>query len=109
MPICGVLFDLDGALVDSVQLHFLCWTYILDFNGLSIKKNNFYRLEEDNIYGLMSTLMNPKHDKLLRILIKKKDDIFSEIIKFNVFSGIQETLTFLKNSNQAAFNAKHFL
>jgi hypothetical protein len=57
----------------------------------------------------MSTLVNTKHDKLLRILIKKKDDIFSEIFKFNVFSGVQETLTFLKNVNQAALNAKHFL
>ena len=57
----------------------------------------------------MSTLVNTKHDKLLRVLIKKKDDIFSEIFKFNVFSGIQETLTFLKNVNLAALNAKHFL
>ena len=37
----GVLLDLDGTLIDSMSLHYRCWSEILDRFGVSIDVDHF--------------------------------------------------------------------
>ena len=86
----AVLFDLDGTLIDSMDLHYLCWCEVLAKHGKLIEKTDFLRLEGANIYELLSGLINCQDFSILKELIKIKDELFADRFGFNLYPGVQE-------------------
>lgn len=41
MSLNAVLFDMDGTLVDSESMHFVCWSQLLKPYGVSYLENDF--------------------------------------------------------------------
>jgi beta-phosphoglucomutase len=92
----AILFDLDGTLTDSMHLHYSCWKEILDIHGVSLAKEDFFRLEGSNIYSLMSRLTQITDNESINSLIRAKDKIFSSKYKFNLYPGAIELLDYLQ-------------
>lgn len=84
----GYLFDLDGTLIDSMDLHYQCWTEVLSTLGLRISKKEFMEKEGTNIYQLMRDITKIQDDALVVELVKRKDEIFREKYKFTPSPGV---------------------
>ncbi len=95
MKIEAVLFDLDGTLIDSMDLHYLCWCEVLTLKGKAVSKIDFLRLEGSNIHKLMANLIGCEDDSSVAGLIKIKDELFASKYRFNLYPGVQELVNFL--------------
>ena len=95
MKIEAVLFDLDGTLIDSMDLHYLCWCEVLTLKGKVVSKIDFLRSEGSNIHKLMSDLTGCEDDTSLTGLIRIKDELFASKYRFNLYPGVRELINFL--------------
>jgi len=94
----AVLFDLDGTLINSMDLHYACWCEILRRHGKKIERADFFRLEGSNIYKLMSTLLDFPDGPTVKELIKLKDNLFCERFTFDLYPGVLDLITlFVRN------------
>src|SRR5947199_10087113 len=41
---CGLIFDCDGTLADTMPAHYVAWTTMLDRYGIPFPKSRFYEL-----------------------------------------------------------------
>ena len=94
-----VLFDLDGTLVNSMDLHYKCWCDVISQFGLSLDRNLFLKNEGMNIYKLMQEITGFIDNDKINILIKEKDDIFIKNYKFNLFKGVEDIIIKFKSNN----------
>ena len=98
MKIEAVLFDLDGTLINSMDLHYLCWCEVLASKGKAVAKIDFLRLEGSNIHKLMGDLTGCNDDSSLARLIKIKDELFASKFRFNLYPGVQELINLLRQN-----------
>ena len=94
-----VLFDLDGTLVNSMDLHYNCWSEVISQLGLSLDRTFFLKNEGMKIYKLMQQITGIIDDDKINMLIKEKDEIFIKNYKFNLYKGVEELITKLKKNN----------
>jgi len=90
----GVLFDYDGTLVDTMNLHYEAWSVVLKKRNIYVSRNRFFELEGTNIYSLMQTLTGIKNDFVVNDLIKEKDSYFIERYSFSPFPEVETLLKF---------------
>jgi len=91
----AVLFDLDGTLINSMDLHYQCWCDILSMYAKTIDKTHFLRLEGAKIEELMASLLDHPDELNIKELIKVKDELFSKRFTFDLYPGVLELMSLL--------------
>lgn len=94
-----VLFDLDGTLVDTMDQHYLAWYNILSAMNIKLDRSFFLLNEGRNIYEFMGNIAGIEDRLQVEGLIRKKDLLFSDSYKFEVFDGVFDLVTYLHDSN----------
>ena len=95
----AILFDLDGTLINSMEQHYLAWSYVLGDMNININSDEFYLQEGTNVYQLMSKYTSITDDLLLKDLVSKKDNIFLENYSFSLYPGVCELFERIKILN----------
>jgi beta-phosphoglucomutase len=89
MPRCGVIFDLDGVLVDSYRAHFASWQALFRELGIDYSEQafaaDFGRTSRDI---LRRTLGDRLPEERIRALDQRKESLFRDYLREN-FVAIQ--------------------
>lgn len=79
MKIQAVLWDLDGVLVDTREVHFLSWKEVLLDLNLTMSQDMFTRLFGMNNHGTLEAVMGkPVSDEIVDAISAKKEKIFRD-------------------------------
>jgi len=114
MEIEGIIFDVDGLLVDTEKIHVKAWEKVFSSDGIFLSKSNYDDgigiADREFLFDLKSKGKIPENSDIDK-LCKEKEKHFLEIIKngINTFDGIFETIEFLKEKKLkivAASNSK---
>ena len=96
----GIIFDLDGVLVNSMPTHFQAWKAAFsNVAGLDIIERDIYLLEGMRGMELVSRIFEQKGfpDKsLAQAVHDKKSRIFKEIRSSTPFEGVKEMIDSIK-------------
>jgi len=77
----GILWDMDGVLVDTAEFHYLSWTQTLAEIGISIDRRSFRLVFGKNNYDTLTIfLQRPPEAELLAQLGPRKESLFRELI-----------------------------
>ena len=95
-----MLFDLDGTLIKSMELHFKCWENILKKVEKKISREEFFLLEGTNINQLMMKYSGIKDKEKIQDLVNAKDQLFINAFKFELYEGALDVLQLLKAANK---------
>lgn len=82
MPICAVIFDLDGVLIDSAQAHRASWEALAAENGLKYSKAQFSRtfgLQNRDIIPLLWGRALPANE--IETLGERKEALYRERVR----------------------------
>ena len=78
----GSLWDLDGVLVDSGEIHFEAWSKTLPAHGVPFTREQFRATFGMNNAGILSTLMGDALDPdLVAEISEEKERLFREAVK----------------------------
>ena len=89
----GVLLDLDGTLIDSMPLHYRCWSETLERLGVSVDIEHFYASEGTKITDLMKKYTGIQEPSTIADLVREKDALFLERFSFSLYEGVREFLS----------------
>lgn len=91
MPIKGIIFDLDGVLVDTVPAHFAAWKRMFEEHGYSFGKKEYRNLVDGRPrFDGASAVMNRHPAGEVRQAADKKNDYYVDMIEqgeFKVFDA----------------------
>lgn len=100
----GILFDLDGTLIDSMDYHFMAWEKALITHDISISKEIYFPMEGMNINSISINLLKIKYknseinDSLVESVVQKKNNYISEFRKqIKLYPYVSEILSQLVN------------
>ena len=98
MDVRGVLFDLDGVLLKSMEQHLEAWQHAFKEWGADIRPEHFYQLEGRGVHAVVEELTKIfEIDPALRpSLVEKKKAYYLKIFKPAFYDGIYDLLDFLK-------------
>jgi len=114
MGIKGVIFDVDGLLVNTEKIHVEAWENVFSKKGIFLTKSDYDEgvgiADKEFLLHLKSKGKIPENFDINK-LCKEKEKYFLKIIKdgINVFNGVFETLEYLKEKGlkiAAASNSK---
>ena len=101
MDVKGVLFDLDGVLVKSMEQHLEAWQHAFKEWDADIRPEHFYQLEGRGVNAVVKELtkrfgIDPalNHD-----LVEKKKEYYLKIFKAEFYDGLYDLLDYLKENN----------
>jgi len=96
----GVIFDMDGVLIDSYNAHFISWKRMLERHGLSITEEQFSSTFGQTNKDILSKLFPSLKPEQYDILAREKEEIFREIIKedFPEMDGASELIEAIHHS-----------
>ena len=100
MDVKGVLFDLDGVLVKSMEQHLEAWQYAFKEWGADIRPEHFYQLEGRGVNAVVEELTKRFNiDPALNpVLVEKKKDYYLKIFKPVFYDGLYDLLDYLKEN-----------
>ena len=101
MSFC-VNFDLDGTLINSMNLNLFCWSQIFKKNKIKINKNDYFLnegLKGKDLLKLFSKKYNFKIENKAKSIWEEKDKIFLKNYKFKPYPNTIKLLSKLKNNN----------
>ena len=91
MPTKGLIFDLDGVLVDTVPAHFAAWKRMFEEHGYEFGKPEYRRLVDGRPrYDGARAVMTRHSENEVRTAANKKNDYYVEMIErgeFRVFDA----------------------
>lgn len=96
LQIKGILFDMDGVLIDSMPAHVQAWAQALGELGLGVDELELYRREGEKgevsaKYFIRSAGMMSTKKRVSRLL-ELKEEIFGQKGKIKLFPGALETV-----------------
>lgn len=98
----GLLFDMDGVLVDTMKYHARSFEKALGELGVPIDKDDIYKLEGEGAKIALSTLLENEGvdmpGEIIDELVKRKREIFDKIENVKPFPGIQDLLNQLQEN-----------
>lgn len=99
VPGRGVIWDMDGVIIDSADLHFQSWRETLAKHGISMDREQFEqgfgRRNDDIIAGIIKRPITPEE---IVAIGKEKEAEYRRIVKGNAhfFPGVLELMSSLK-------------
>lgn len=97
----GVVWDLDGVLVDTGELHYLSWSRVLPEYGVPFNRESFRATFGMNNAGLLSILLGcPLEPTLLTEISERKEQMFRQAARGNVspLPGVRAWLARLQSA-----------
>jgi HAD superfamily hydrolase (TIGR01509 family) len=100
----GIIFDMDGTIVDSIPYHYEAWKKFLNekkVNDFSKKLDSFKDKGGSTLDFMRSIYGNLYSKKELKKIIEEKEIVFRTICKSKIkpISGFIEFLNFIKSKN----------
>ena len=98
----GVIFDMDGTIVDSLPFHYKAWKIFFDENKVENFSEKLKDYKGGGTLDLMNAVYGDKYSrKKLKIMTDDKEIIFREIYKNNVvpIMGFMEMFELIKSKN----------
>ena len=98
----GVIFDLDGVLVDSMPMHYEAWKIAFsEVANIEVDETTIYLLEGMRGIELVRNIfeikrIGPFDESILTQITKRKDEYFRKIFSFKPFEGMKELVTNLR-------------
>jgi beta-phosphoglucomutase family hydrolase len=97
----GVLWDMDGVLVDTGELHYISWKKTLDEAGIPFDREVFRKTFGMNNAGILEYLCGQKPDpEFIQRISDQKETIFRESVPGNV-SPLPGVIAWLSRLRQA--------
>jgi len=95
----GVLFDLDGVLLKSMEQHLEAWQHAFRRFMATVKKEEFYLLEGRGVKSVVETLVKKYQidPNLKQEIMDEKIAYYNKIFKPVFYDGLYELLDKLKN------------
>jgi beta-phosphoglucomutase len=102
MPmIRGVLFDLDGVIVDTLHYHYLAWNYMFERLGGIVSEHTILLHEGRNSREILPILMNETGvsipEEQQAAFIEEKRAYYRSIVHVHQYAGAFEVIDELKN------------
>jgi len=97
----GVIFDMDGVLVDSYAAHMRSWQLLGNELGRPISEAEFARTFGQTSRDIIRTLFGPdRSDREVRALDERKESLYRELIRNNVpiMPGAAEVLNRVRDA-----------
>ena len=98
----GVIFDMDGTIVDSLPYHYRAWKIFFRENKIENFSERLRDYKGGGSLDLMTAVFGDKYSrKDLKIMTDNKEIIFREIYKNNVkpIKGFMKMFEFIKSNN----------
>ena len=100
MDVKGVLFDLDGVLVKSMEQHLEAWQHAFKEWDADILPEHFYQLEGRGVNAVVKELtkrfgIDPAFNN---DLVEKKKEYYLKIFKAEFYEGLYDLLDYLKEN-----------
>ncbi len=77
----GVIFDMDGVLVDSADAHFLSWQKLGEENGVSITRDQFAETFGQQNRDIVPKLIGDTEASRVDELSSRKEEIYRNIVR----------------------------
>ncbi len=102
----GIIFDVDGVLVDSMPYHAGAWVYAFSTVGIEIEESEIYEIEGSNHVGVIDLIFEkagkvPGPEIYEDLLLKKRGHFMGHNIS-QPFENMQECLKALKSKYKLA-------
>jgi beta-phosphoglucomutase len=90
----GILWDLDGVIVDSTEIHYKAWAKALSKFGITITREKFLSTFGMNNQAIIPTIIDSPSPELVKEIDDLKEIAFREAIPGNVtlLPGVQKWL-----------------
>lgn len=99
----AILFDLDGTLIESMDINFSAWkTSLLEMSiEYDLDKNWYFVNEGRKVADLAAEFLGQEksNQELVSRLIELKELYFTKLFEFKVYKGVQEILENAKSEN----------
>ncbi|WP_406662238.1 HAD family phosphatase [Methanolobus sp. ZRKC3] len=102
----GIIFDVDGVLVDSMPYHASAWVKAFETVGINVREDEIYEIEGSNHVGVINLIFEKAgrvpDTEMYEDLLQKKRSHFMKNNKSLVFENMQECLGNLKSHYKLA-------
>jgi beta-phosphoglucomutase family hydrolase len=90
----GVIFDMDGVLIDSYKVHFISWKKALNKHGLDITEEQFSSTFGQTNVDILSKLFPFLSLNEMNTIAEEKEQVFRQLIKedFPEMEGASELI-----------------
>ena len=108
----GVIWDMDGVLVDTGDFHFLSWVEALSEVGMSMDEQLFQATFGMNNAGIISILVEGEPDpEFVNQVGERKEHLFREMVKGQVqpLPGVRKWLERLQAENLPGNGGERYL
>ncbi|MDX1371395.1 MAG: HAD family phosphatase [Nitrososphaeraceae archaeon] len=98
----GIIFDMDGVLVDSMPSHVRAWQLsVKEFTNINVERKFVYRNEGRRSRELVKEILanyqgNSVDTLIIEKIVKRKSEIFKKNGSFKVFPGVIEIISNLE-------------
>jgi beta-phosphoglucomutase len=104
MALQGIIFDLDGVLVDTVPAHFAAWQRLFDEEGYPFDEQVYHdkvdgRRRQDGVSAVMSGASPSR----IQAAAERKDGYFLDLIEQGNFKVFEGSLSFLAACRGAGY------
>jgi beta-phosphoglucomutase family hydrolase len=100
MTIKGVLWDMDGVLVDTGDFHYQAWCHTLELYNIPFSRQQFNETFGMNNWSILALLLGPRLDQETYTRISnQKEEAFRQAIRCRVqlLPGVMVTLEYLQS------------
>tara|TARA_Y100000590_G_C15642176_1_gene985407 strand:- start:900 stop:1562 length:663 start_codon:yes stop_codon:yes gene_type:complete len=100
----GILFDLDGTLIDSMNDHYYAWKKTFNFFlKINLKPEDFFVLEGMKLQNIILHFCKINNIDIKKINLKKilnyKEKIYLKKAKFKLYPYVTQSIKLLKKNN----------
>ncbi len=96
----GIVFDMDGVLIDSMYYHAISFEEALGDMGIDIDKDEIYMLEGKGAETAIKNILEDRgiepNEYIIEELVERKRKIFNDMNEATVFEGMEKTVESLK-------------
>jgi len=91
---CAIIWDMDGVIVDTTELHYKSWTAVLQNYGIEYSKETFLTTFGMNNRAIINSLMDHPSPNIVQDISLKKEIWFRENVPGNVelLPGVKDWL-----------------
>ena len=72
----AILWDMDGVLVDTTDLHFWSWSVALQEQGLTFSHQEFLSTFGKNNFAILTQFFSPLSNELIQTISDRKEILF---------------------------------